>query len=280
MSTSIKFKYDTHDDYITLIDLGIRSMAGQRIPGTLKVKKEPPCENVIWVNRSMLGLLEDSNQFDGKGVYLADNNNKGIYVHLRLFDFPGTRDWMVMSNQVAWKLGLGANITTVYPVKEPMNQKTLKQLYSASRLRLISWNERLPFFSSILYTISVRYYTAMVAGFGTLILLLVTGILHDTFIEFEKLIQFAACYGASKADLFLFIATAVGFYFFTSLLMGVFLAWGIIHVLTSLLPVLNFMSGFNMEYFKLLMIVPLLCLLSSIFVQKKFNKPILAQEEL
>jgi hypothetical protein len=270
LTNQFSFQYTKESKRVTIIDVAFKSSSIDHLPKVIKVDN---ADNIyqVWVNRTMWDIVSQAKDFDGHGLYLISRENVPTYVNINQFDLPGYQPWVIFPEKLFKFLGQIMNITTIYP-KIQMSEKKIQNIYQSHGMFAIRWNERLPFFHFVFYTLSQRIYVTVVLGFLLLLIIISLSVLQDTFDEFTKLITFSSRYGVKEQFLQLFFMVIITAYFLIIYFTTSFFVIYINLLICKAVPVIQSISMNTVSVKNLIIIVPFLWLISFVLVHKKFSE--------
>jgi len=276
LSQEFKFQFKENSEPLTILDVAMRATSIDRLPSIIE---HPSDKNIhqLWVNQTMWNRISSSLDFDGKGIYLYIQYKPPIYVQLKKFDLLGNKPWIVFPQKLFVAYEKNFNITAVYP-KTPMTEKNIHQHYALNGLYVISWYDRLPFFHKVFYQLTQRLYVTLIACFITLLIILVIGVLKDTFDEFKKLITMSSRYGVHEWFVQSFFICFISMYIVGILSISCFCVYQLDDYISKAVPVLKNIPVHGLSLQHYLIIIPVFSIISYILVHRRIRKQIVAAE--
>jgi hypothetical protein len=276
LTQNLKFQYQPASDALTIIDVAFRATTKEYLPPVI-TKSYPNTHLQIWVNQSMWNIITSGDAFDGKGIYLLSRQNQPIYVRIYQFDLLGDQPWVVFPTQLFLECGHTLNITTIYP-KPHLSESKIQTMYASKGYYVSTWLDRLPFFHNVFYQLSQRIYITIIAGFFILLIVMLFGVLQDTFDEFTKLITFSSRYGVQEWFVQAFFICLISAYIMTVLCVSNVCVFYLESFISGAIPILQKIQGNGVCFQTLVGIIPIFCLISYILVYRKFRTQIQAAE--
>jgi len=276
LSQSFEFQFKKNAEPLTILDVAMRATSIDRLPSIIE---QPPDDNIykLWVNQTMWNRISSSDDFDGKGLYLYAKYKAPIYVHLKKFDLLGNKPWIVFPKKLFVEYGKNLNITTIYP-KNRISEKQIHRQYASKGLCVISWYERLPFFHKVFYQLTQRLYFTLIACFVTLLVILIFGVLKDTFDEFKKLITISSRYGVYEWFVQSFFICFISIYIVAILSISCFCVYQLDAYISKAVPVLKNIPVYGLSLQHYCIIIPVFSIISYFLVHRRIRKQIVAAE--
>ena len=276
LTQNFRFQYRPESHPLTILDVAFRATTPQHLP-TIITTSDLENDHQIWVNQSMWNKISAGYDFDGKGVFLLTRQNEHVYVDIHQFDLLGSQPWIVFPKTLFLECGHTMNITTIYP-KSYMTESHIQKEYASNGIYVATWHERLPFFHKVFYQLTQRIYYTIIAGFFILLVIMLFGVLQDTFDEFSKLITFSSRYGVHEWFVQTFFICLVLVYILAVLFVSNVCVIRLDFFISEAIPILQKIPAHGVSILKLSGLIPVFCLISYILIYRNFRKQILAVE--
>lgn len=281
VSRTAAFRFSPDKEDILLFDVGVRAARPDRLEAIVNdpISDTGQTEE-IWANESLWQKLDDSKEFDGRGIYLKGRGDKYIYVKINRFKVLGQqdKDWLVMPEKVADNLGMLLNIAAIYP-ENSVDLEAVKTTFEKRGFRVFQWLDRLPFLNLAVYKVGLQLYLVFMVSTFWLTAFLLLSVFHDLLAEFKKVMKFSIIYGLNEGVVFLIFAG------FSVLYAGIcyLVSWISLRIVKSagggFIPLVDSIPVDDLILCSFIILLPFLMVLTGWSLKRVFREGYVGQEQ-